>query len=162
MSEVFWINSNPPVPLAIVLCPRGDSGLDREIAAIERAGIETLVSMLENWEAAMLGLADEGSLAERTGMRFLSHPIPDTHIPQDVPAFRAFVTDLAGRLRAGEHIGVHCRGSIGRATVAAACTLIHLGWTPKSALRAVEQARGCSVPDTEEQEHWILHYQAEP
>jgi len=162
MSEVFWIKSNPSVSLAIVLCPRGDRGLDREIVAIERDGIQTLVSMLENWEAAMLGLADEGRLAEQTGMRFLSHPIPDTHIPQDLPAFKAFVADLADRLRAGEHIGIHCRGSIGRATVAAAGALIHLGWTPKSALRAIEKARGCSVPDTREQEHWILHYKAQP
>jgi protein-tyrosine phosphatase len=162
VSEVFWIKSKPPVPLAIVLCPRGNRSLQSEIVAIERAGIQTLVSMLENWEAAMLGLADEGRLAEQAGMRFLSHPIPDTHIPQDVPAFRSFAAGLARRLQTGERIGVHCRGSIGRATVASACTLIHLGWPANSALAAIEEARGCQVPDTEEQQHWILHYKAEP
>jgi protein-tyrosine phosphatase len=93
-------------------------------------------------------------------LKFLSHPIPDTHIPQDRAAFRQFVAGLAARLRAGERIGVHCRGSIGRATVTAACTLIHLGWSPDAALEAIEVARGCPVPDTREQEGWILSYKA--
>jgi hypothetical protein len=57
---------------------------------------------------------------------------------------------------------MHCRGSIGRAPVTAACTLVHLGWTPADALKAIEKARGCSLPDTEEQRRWILSYKAEP
>ena len=64
------------------------------------------------------------------------------------------------RLRSGERIGIHCWGSIGRATVAAACTLIHLGWQSAAALAAVEAARGCPVPDTEEQQIWIMQYKA--
>ena len=36
--------------------------------------------------------------------------------------------------------------------MAAACTLIHLGWDPNTALNAVEAARGCPFPDTAEQE----------
>ena len=96
------------------------------------------------------------------GLKFISYPIPDTHIPVDTASFRAFAARLADRLRAGEHIGVHCRGSIGRSTVTAACALIHLGWTPKEALAAIEAARGFSVPDTQEQEDWILRYKAQP
>jgi protein-tyrosine phosphatase len=65
-------------------------------------------------------------------------------------------------LRAGEHMGVHCRGSIGRATVTAACTLIHIGWTPNDALAAIQTARGCTVPDTHEQEDWVLQYRVYP
>ena len=69
---------------------------------------------------------------------------------------------LADRLRTGERIGVHCRGSIGRSTVTAACALIHLGWQPQAALEAIAAARGCAVPDTEEQRRWILSYEAKP
>lgn len=129
---------------------------------MRHGGVDTLVSLLEAKEADWLGLADEGPLAEQLGLEFLSHPIPDHHIPPDPHAFRAFVTGLAARLRAGERIGVHCWGSIGRATVTAACTLIHLGWKPATALEAVEAARGCPVPDTYEQERWILAYEAAP
>jgi protein-tyrosine phosphatase len=110
----------------------------------------------------MLDLDQEGPLAEQFGMQFLSFPIPDTKVPQDPAAFDRFVADLANRLRAGEHLGVHCRGSVGRATVTAACTLIHLGWEPSAALNAVEAARGLAVPDTREQEAWILAYKAKP
>jgi hypothetical protein len=43
------------------------------------------------------------------------------------------VKDLALRVRDGQRLGIHCWGSIGRATVTAACTLIHLGWEPPEA-----------------------------
>jgi protein-tyrosine phosphatase len=120
------------------------------------------VSLLEEQEADWLDLAEEPQLAQQAGLRFLSYPIPDTHIPRAPEDFRKFVTGLADRLRAGEHLGVHCRGSIGRATVTAACTLIHLGWSPNVALEAIEAARGLAVPDTREQEAWILNYKAKP
>ena len=162
MSEIFWIEGNPSAHLVVVLCPRGDDGLKTELIHLRQNGIETLVSLLEGREAEWLGLAREGGLALEAGLRFLNFPIPDVHVPQNVMAFRSFVEGLAGRLRTGESIGVHCRGSIGRATVTAACTLIHLGWEPKAALAAIEAARGCSVPDTEEQKRWILAYKAKP
>jgi protein-tyrosine phosphatase len=162
MAGIFWIEGNPNVPLAIVLCPHGGRGLGDEMRQMKRGGIETLVSLLEVHEADMLDLAEEPRLAMVAGLRFLSHPIPDTHIPQDEKAFRAFVTGLAARLRAGERMGLHCRGSIGRAPMTAACTLIQLGWQPGAALEAIETARGMAVPDTREQEAWILSYKAEP
>lgn len=162
MTDVFWIKGNPPAPLAIVLCPLGGDGLEEELMAMKRGGIETLVSLLKEDEAVMLGVEEEGRLAEKIGLKFLSHPIPDCHTPPNAAAFREFVAGLADRLSAGEHIGVHCRGSIGRSTVTAACTLIHFGWTPRAALSAIEAARGLTVPDTQEQEDWILRYKAQP
>jgi protein-tyrosine phosphatase len=161
VNDIFWIKGNPPVPMAIVLCPLGGDGLQGELLQMKRGGIQTLVSLLGKDEAIMLGVAQEGSLAEKIGMRFLSHPIPDTHVPPNTAAFQKFVAALANRLRAGEHIGVHCRGSIGRATVTAACALIQLGWSPRAALAAIAAARGCAVPDTQEQEDWILRYKAQ-
>lgn len=160
MKNIFWIRGNPPAALAIVLCPPGGRGLREELLLMKRSGIETLVSLLAREEAQLLGLAEEGRLAEQIGLHFLSYPIPDAHLPQDRISFRAFVEGLAMRLRAGEAVGVHCRGSIGRATLAAACALIHLGWAPRAALTAIAVARGCAVPDTEQQKEWILHYKA--
>ena len=162
MTYVFWIKGTPTVPLAIVLCPYGGDGLENELRDMKRDGIETLVSLLRKNEATMLDLAEEAPLAEKVGLRFLSYPIADRSVPDDTPEFRAFIADLAARLRAGEHVGVHCRGSIGRATVTAACTLIQLGWSPNAALVAITRARGLTVPDTQEQEGWILRYRAKP
>jgi protein-tyrosine phosphatase len=137
VDEVFWVKGEPAASLAIVLRPRGGDWLKDELLRMRREGIQTLVSLLEPQEAAYLGLEDEGRIAEETGLHFLSHPIPDVHVPQNPSSFREFVSDLARRLKDGEKIGVHCRGSIGRATVTAACTLIHLGWSPKDALAAI-------------------------
>lgn len=162
MNEVFWIEGNPPVGLAIVLRPRGEDWLEDEIKKLARSGVETLVSLLEPQEADWLGLAEEGLLAEQAGIKFLSFPIQDVHVPADLAAFRTFVSELAERLRSGERIGMHCRGSIGRAPLTAACTLIHLGWSAKNALAAIEKARGCPIPDTQEQLRWILNYRAQP
>ena len=162
MDGVFWIEADPPVPLAIVLCPFGGSILGDEMREVASSGVETLVSLLEPDEAEWLGLGDEGPLAEQAGMTFLSFPIPDVHVPASLPVFRKFVEGLAGRLRAGQRIGMHCRGSIGRSPLTAACTLIDLGWKAKDALAAIQEARGCPIPDTKEQLKWILNYKAQP
>lgn len=160
MNDIFWIEGEPSTKLAIVLRPRGGDWLDDEMKRIRRAGIETLVSLLEPEEAHWLGLAEEDQAAEKAGIKFLSYPIPDVHIPSDRRGFQRFISDLAIRLRTGEAIGVHCRGCIGRATLTAACSLIHLGWPREIALSAIERARGCTVPDTLEQRNWILNYEA--
>ena len=136
--------------------------LHNQLLAIKLAGIETLVSMLEQDEAALLGLSQEARLAEQVGLQFLSYPIPDARIPQSTTIFRSFIAEVADRLSDGEAVGIHCRGSIGRATVTAACALIHLGWQPKAALSAIAIARGCPVPDTQEQEDWIMRYRPLP
>lgn len=162
MDDVFWIDGNPPPPLAIVLCPRGEKWLRDEMLHIRQSGVETLVSMLDKDEAAWLGLAEEEALAKEAGMQFLSYPILDVHVPANIETFRSFVAGLADRLRNGERIALHCRGSIGRAPLTAACTLIHLGWKAKDALAAIRAARGYPIPDTREQLRWVLNYKAQP
>jgi protein-tyrosine phosphatase len=162
MNNVLWIRGNPPVRLAVVLRPDGVPWLRDSLLGAKQAGVQTIISLLEPDEAVWLGLADEGPLAEEIGMSFLSFPIRDMQVPSDTARFRTFVAGLAARLRAGESLGVHCRGSIGRTTIAAACTLIHLGWKPEDAVAAIEAARGCPVPNTAEQLRWIMRYQAEP
>src|SRR5580692_9414698 len=106
-----------------MLRPRGEDWLEDEMLRMRANGVETVISMMEPAEAEWLGLAAERSAAEGAGMQFLSFPIPDTKVPGNVAVFRSFVAGVARRLVQGERIGVHCRGSIGRATILAACTL---------------------------------------
>ena len=159
VNEIFWINGDRPPHLAIVLRPRGEDWLGDAMRRMRANGIETVISMLEAHEAEWLGLAAERTAAERVGMEFLSFPITDTQVPANAGAFRSFVADVARRLDEGQHVGVHCRGSIGRATILAACTLIKLGWSATDALEAIENARGEEVPDTSEQAAWIRSYE---
>ncbi len=168
--DIFWIGGRQGsgltgtslngTGLAIVLRPRGERWLEQDMRALRDGGLDNLVSLLEPEEAAWLGLAKERRAADHAGIRFLSYPIPDGTVPVDEAGFRGFIDELAGRLARGERIGVHCQGSIGRATVTAACTLVHRGWSPRDALDAIEAARGRPVPDTEEQLRWILAYEA--
>jgi protein-tyrosine phosphatase len=160
MNEIFWIYGDPPPPLAVVLRPRGGDWLKDELLRMKQGGIQTLVSLLEEEEVASLGLAQEGSVAGQIGMQFVCFPIPDVHIPPNPDDFRKFVAGLAGLLGAGVRVGIHCRGSVGRATVTAACTLIQMGWEPETALQAIAVARVLAVPDTQEQRDWILNYKA--
>jgi protein-tyrosine phosphatase len=155
LNDIFWIADTG---LAIVLRPRGNDWLENDLKRIRMAGIQTIVSTVEHWEARALGLAEEQDLAERQGMNFISYPLEDRWIPPDREDFNEFVSMLAKRLQDGERIGVHCRGCIGRSTVVAASTLIKLGWPAEKALDEIERARGCSVPDTEEQRDWIIEF----
>ncbi len=136
MQDVFWIGGDDAPPLAIVLRPRGEDWLEDELRRLKQNGINTIVSMLESQEAASLGLAEEAERARDAGLQFLSFPIPDRELPPNIAAFREFVSKLAERLKSGGRVGIHCRASIGRATIAGACTLIHLGWKPQTALMA--------------------------
>jgi len=162
MDDILWIKSNPPVSLAIVLRPQGGDGLRAELLKVKNAGIQTLVSLLEPDEAKLLGLADEAKVAEEIGLRFANYPIPDTKVPHDIAHFHSFVAGIANRLRAGESVGVHCRGCIGRSTILASCALIQMGWKPLDAVAEVEAARGYPVPENDEQLRWIQRYKAKP
>lgn len=162
MPDIHWIEGNPAPGLAIVIRPQGDDHLEDELGRLRHGGIDTIVSLLEPFEADFLGLAEEEAAAGRVGLKFLSFPIRDGNVPRDVVRFRAFVRGIANDLATGERIGVHCRGSIGRATITAACALIHRGWKACDALEAIAEARGFAVPDTLDQEDWILAYKAEP
>ena len=158
MSEIYWLGTRPKVTMAVVSCPRGDDKLKTDLVELKNGGIDTIVSLLEKDEAAWMGLGDEGPLAKHAGMNFISFPIPDANVPMDPVKFRIFVADLATRVMAGEIIGIHCRGCIGRSTVMTACMLVQLGFTPEMALSVIETARGCPILDTMEQERWILRF----
>ena len=141
--------------------PRGGWGLSDALRNFRYGGINRLVSLLEEKEADRLGLLARAAPQKRSDCSYSSLT------PFTITAFRTtkrpsghFVGELAHRLRGGERIGIHCLGSIGRATITAACTLIELGWEPADALDAIEEARSCPVPDTEEQAEWILGYKA--
>ena len=86
----YWINE----PLAIVSRPWGDERLDDEMAALREAGIDVLVSMLEEGEAVRLGLEDEGNAARRAGLIFENFPIRDRGVPADKQLFDEFLEGL--------------------------------------------------------------------
>ena len=160
MNTIWWINEGQTPRVALVPRPRGDDWLEDDLAGLKDAGIGVLVSLLCAEEAQELGLAEEGAIAERLGMRFIAYPVPDRCTPPDGNGFRTLVSELADLVREGHRVGAHCRACIGRSTVLIASLLIALGMEPEDALRRIETARECWVPDTPEQRAWILQFQA--
>ncbi len=158
MNGIYWINDEPSPRLAIVARPRGDAWLRDDLAALHQGGVDVVVSLLPADEAWVLGLADEAKLAAQVGLEFVSYPIPDRCVPDDLPGYRQLVASLAESVRTGKRIGAHCQGCIGRSTVLIASIMIALGADPRDTLRQIKDARGWEVPDTPEQRAWILQF----
>jgi len=147
----YWITSQ----LAIVPRPRGEDWLDDEMAGIRAAGIDVVVSTLEDREAAVLGLEREREAAEQAGLRFIHFPIPDRGVPQERASFEQFLEGLEDLLSKGKRVGVHCRACIGRSSVTAASLMIRSGALPEHVWLKIMKARGFVVPDTYEQREWV-------
>jgi protein-tyrosine phosphatase len=154
----FWVTSQ----LAIVPRPRGGDWLDDEMLALHQAGIDVVVSMLQEEEARELGLDREATAAQEQGLQFINFPVPDRGVPLNTSSFTKFLENLEGLLARGRRIGVHCRACIGRASITSASLLIRSGVPPESAWRQISAVRGCSVPDTVEQHDWVDHHVRPP
>jgi hypothetical protein len=147
----YWITSQ----LAIVRRPQGGELLDDEMSALREAGIDVVVSMLQEEEARRAGLELEGFAAQGKGIEFVNFPIPDGGVPLDTTSFVEFLKALETLLADGKRVGVHCRASIGRSSVTSASLLIRSGIPPESAWLQISVARDCEVPDTTEQREWV-------
>jgi protein-tyrosine phosphatase len=141
--------------LAILARPRGNDWLSDEIQSWREAGIDVVISLLTSSENLELGLADEGKIAENTGINFVSFPINDYSVPESEEAVLQLSRKLNDTLSLGQSVGIHCRQSIGRAGLIAACLLVVAGETPANAFEQVKEGRGANVPDTPEQREWV-------
>jgi predicted protein tyrosine phosphatase len=151
VTKPFWINPK----LAIVPRPRGGKSLDDDMAALRKAGIDIVVSMLEESEATELGLENEDAAARKAGLQFVNFAITDRSVPSNIFRFETFLFDLQQQIERDKRVGIHCRACIGRSSVAAASLLIRSGIPAGRAWQQVENARGCPVPDTGEQRAWV-------
>jgi len=141
--------------LAIAARPRGGDWLDDEARAWRRAGIDVIVSLLEDDEALLFDLDRERQVAENQGINFVSFPIPDRGVPASTRAVAALIGSVVTELEAGRTIAIHCRQGIGRSGLIAASLLVNAGIEPREAMQIVSSARGLSIPETPEQHRWI-------
>jgi protein-tyrosine phosphatase len=154
-ADLFWIPGPWRGHLAIAARPRGGDWLDDEASAWRQAGIDFVLSLLEDDEAAQLGLGDERQAAESQGIGFISFPIPDRGIPASREAAMSAIGRVATQLNAGKNVALHCRQSIGRSGLIATALLVNAGIKAGEAMQIVSTARGVSVPETGEQRTWL-------
>src|SRR5260370_12970986 len=115
--EPFWIETGNELRVAIVPRPRGGDWIEDESISMKKAGIDILVSMLRDEEAAELGLTTEAAACHTAGIDFKSFPIQDREVPASLASFKAFVEQLRPEIHSGRRVAVHCRASIGPASL---------------------------------------------
>jgi len=120
-----------------------------------------MVSLLEQSEAQTLGLADEAHWCEKFRIEFLHFPIADFSTPSNSEDFKAFTRTLHTLITQGAQCVIHCRGGVGRAGMTATSVLMHAGLSSQSAMQTVTDARGLSVPETDNQKAFIQKIERE-
>lgn len=139
----FWVDAGGHLRLAIIPRPRGGDWLADELKLIRQAGVDVLVSMLPCEEASELGLSEEGADCKQAGIDFRSFPITDRGTPGSYVAFSLLIDELRKELHAGKSVAVHCRASIGRASLLLASVLCADGWSPTEAFRMIQRRAAC-------------------
>ena len=161
-TELYFIKAPWSGRLAIVPRPRGGDWLEEDVRAWRRAGIDMVVSLLTEEESDEFELAQESQLSQAAGMKFVSFPTPDRGVPDSSALFFALVRALEHDLAEGKTVTVHCRQGIGRSALVAASLLVLTGLETDAAFERVSAARGCPVPETEEQRHFVLAFARQP
>ena len=159
-SKLYWVDGPWPGKVALAARPRGQDWLRDEVVDWKDAGISTVLSLLTAEEESDLGLQDEAAEVKRSGMRFLSFPIPDMQVPRSETAVVAILEKLDSDLTAAKNVVIHCRQGIGRTGLIAASLLVSKGASSGAAVEAVSAARCLRVPETPEQRRWIDQYAA--
>jgi len=157
-TKLYWLDEAWPGRIALSARPRGGDWLADEVADWKRAGIGSVLTLLEPQEEEDLDLRREGAEVREQGLDFSTYPIPDRQVPASEAKLAQVLAGLDRTLSSGKNVVVHCRQGVGRSGLVAACLLVKNGMSPGAAVEKVSAARGVAVPETEEQREWIDHY----
>jgi protein-tyrosine phosphatase len=155
-AEMYKVGTIGKGFFAIMARPSLEQNDPASVVNISRLGIKLVVSLLETNEARTLGLDAERELVKALGMDFVSFPIPDMGIPTSVEEFAGLSKMLLKQVDAGVNTLVHCHAGIGRSGLMAAGILLHCDLDPKQAFAHVSKMRGIRVPETSQQENWLI------
>jgi protein-tyrosine phosphatase len=156
--SLYWVDLPSIGRLAIAARPRAGDWLTDEIAGWRSEAVDIVVSLLEPFEVAELGLREEAKLCRQQGMRFVSFPIADRAVPTSMNEAMTLARCAAQWIAEGKGVAIHCRAGIGRAAMIAACVLVCHGQDSEAAFAAIAKTRGVPVPDTEEQRQWVMRF----
>lgn len=110
-------------------------------AEARRARLAWVVCLTPTQEVAQLSPQYHAAIAQGTlQFRWTSLPMPNFGVPDDAPAFRADIGRIAGALRNGDAVMLHCAAGLGRTGTAAACVLKALGLDADDAMARVRAA----------------------
>ena len=153
--------------IGITFCPgkRGESyggfrwerNLETDLNLIALWRADAVVTLIEDHEFEMLGVAQLGLQVLARGMEWHHLAIKDV-APPDTRFEEGWVASgppLRGILRRGGKVLVHCRGGLGRAGTVAARLLVEFGVPHIDAIANVRRARVGAI-ETQEQMQYVL------
>ena len=158
ISQIFWIEPFTHFRLGTMARPRGGDWLEDEIRGWKSGGIDVVVSALTDLEMTELDIVEEATLCATHGVQFFRFPIQDRCTPTSQKEWGTFIESVIASLGKGTSCVTHCRMGIGRASMMAVSIMLHHGVMFDDAFQWMAQARGLSVPDTDEQRYWVLNY----
>jgi ADP-ribosyl-[dinitrogen reductase] hydrolase len=152
--------------IGITFCPgkcgpslygfRWERDLTADLDRIVAWGARAMVTLIEDQEFDLLGVADLGARVRARGLAWHHLPIPDVQPPGErfESGWQTSGPVLRNDLLAGHRVLVHCRGGLGRAGTVAARLLVELGVPADEAIGRVRAARPGAI-ETRQQEEYV-------
>jgi len=144
--------------IAISAKPHGGVALEQEIIKYKNFGIDIIVSLLTPEEAEAAGLAQEHSLCNRHKIGFLSYPIPDMGVAENIADFKKIILSTLKFLQLGKSVMVHCYGGLGRSGTFVACLLKQFFATSNELISFISTKRDAKIPETKSQFEFIDNF----
>jgi len=132
---------------------------DDDLAALLRAGVRTLVLLVEDTELVRWSDPELVARGRRHGIDIRRHPIPDGEPPESIEAMRRILDDI-DTARAAGRVAVACMGGVGRTGTVAACALVAGGMSARDAITAVRAVRHPTAVETASQEAFVHEFAA--
>lgn len=155
--KIYWLHTfSANNKIGIMPRPRGGEWLNDELKSLRKQDADILVSLLESDEIIELGLREEAALCKQNGLEFISFPIADRCIPPKSIKTSQFISLLSDQINNGKNLVIHCRMGIGRSSIVAGAVIIAMGINSIGLIQIMSSIRGLKVPDTIEQEKWLM------
>lgn len=126
---------------------------------VKDAGMQVIVSLMEDHEYGMLGMDGFFETLAEQNVETIHYPIRDVNVPResDTHSFRDLISGIRERLAEGKTVIAHCRGGKGRTGLVAAAVLAAGGMSADEAIALVRRVRPGTV-ETARQEQYVRDF----